>query len=74
MAAEKDMQSTGLRRRGANSDLALVIRAIQQEIEGSGKSIGYRTMWQRLRNDNRMVVSRETVQHALIVDSDGVSS
>ena len=31
-------------------------------------------MWQRLRNDHRIVVSRETVRHALrIVDPEGVS-
>ena len=68
------LQRKGLRRRGANSNLGLVIRTIQQEIEGSGKSIGYRAMWQRLRNDHRIIVSRETVRHALrIVDPDGVS-
>ena len=62
-----------IRRRGANSDLGLVImRTIQEELEGSGKCIGYRTMWQRLRNDHRMVVSRETVWHGLrILDPDG---
>ena len=31
------LQRKGLRRRGANSSLDLVIRTIQQEIEGSGK-------------------------------------
>lgn len=68
------LQRKALRRRGTNSNLGLVIRTIQQEIEGSGKSIGYRTMWQRLRNDHRIVVSRETVRHVLrIVDPDGVS-
>ena len=44
------VQNKGLRRRGANSDLGLVIRTIQEELEGSGKCIGYCTMWQRLRN------------------------
>ena len=33
------LQSKGLRRRGANSPLGLVIRTIQQEIEGSGKCV-----------------------------------
>ena len=64
------LQSKGLRRRGANSPLGLVIRTIQQEIEGSGKCVGYRAMWQRLRNDHRIDVSRETVRLALrIIDA-----
>ena len=68
------LQSKGLVRRGANTDLGLVIRTIQQELEGSGKSIGYLTMWQRLRNDHKFVVSQETVRHALrILDPDGVA-
>ena len=68
------LRSKGLVRRGANTDLGLVIRTIQQELEGSGKSIGYLTMWQRLRNDHKFVVSQETVRHALrILDPDGVA-
>jgi len=68
------LQSKGLRRRGANSPLGLVIRTIQQEIEGSGKCVGYRAMWQRLRNDHKIGVSRETVRLALrIIDPDGVA-
>ena len=48
---------------------SLVIRTIQQEIGGSGKCVGYRAMWQRLRNDHRIDVSRETVRLALrIID------
>ena len=67
-------QRRGLRRRGNHADLGLVIRAIDQEIRGSGSCIGYRAMWQRLRNDHGLVVSRETVRHALrIIDPDGVS-
>ena len=51
-----------------------VISAIEQELEGGGSCIGYRAMWQRLRNDRGMVVSRETVRHALrIIDPEGVS-
>lgn len=68
------LQNKGLKRKGANCDLGLVIRTIEQELQGSGRSIGYRAMWQRLRNDHRMVVSRETVRHAMrILDPDGVA-
>ena len=38
------LQSKGLRRRGANSPLGLVIRTIQQKIEGSRKCVGYQAM------------------------------
>jgi len=68
------LQRHGLRRRGHHTDLGLVISAIKQELEGSGSCIGYCAMWQRLRNDHGMVVSQETVQHALwIIDPEGVS-
>ena len=68
------LQRRGLRRKGHRTDLGLVINAIKQELEGSGSCIGYRAMWQRLRNDHGMVVSRETVRHALrIIDPEGVS-
>jgi len=68
------LQRRGLRRRGHHTDLSLVISAIKQELEVSGICIGYRAMWQRLRNDRGMVVRRETVCHALrIIDPEGVS-
>ena len=68
------LQRLGLRRWGHHTDLGLVISAIEQELEGSGSCIGYRAMWQRLRNGLGMLVSRETVRHALrIIDPEGVS-
>ena len=64
----------GLRRRGNYVDLGLVISIIEQETEGSGSCIGYRAMWQRLRTEHGITVSRETVRQALrIIDPDGVS-
>ena len=67
------LKRKGLRRRGKQAELGLVISTIEHELEGSGSSIGYRAMWQRLRNDHRMVVSRETVRHALrIIDPERV--
>ena len=59
------LQMRGLRRRGHHTDLGLVISAIKQELDESGSYIGYSAMWQRLRNDRGMVVSRETVRHPL---------
>lgn len=68
------LKRKGLRRRTDHTDLGQVIRAIEQELEQGGNGIGYRAMWQRLRNEHRMVVSRETVRHALrIIDPEGVS-
>ena len=42
-------------------------------MEGSGSCIGYRAMWQRLRTEDGMIVSRETVRQALRIAPDGVS-
>lgn len=55
------LRRRGLRRRGNHVDLGLVISTIEQEMEGSGSCIGYRAMWQRLRTEHGMTVSRETV-------------
>ena len=63
----------GLKRRQNVSDLRTVIVAIEQEQEGSGSNIGYRSVWQRLVTGRGLVVSKETVRHALrIIDPDGV--
>lgn len=55
------LRRRGLRRRGNHVDLGLVIGTIEHEMEGSGSCIGYRAMWQRLRTEHGMTVSRETV-------------
>lgn len=65
--------SKGLCRRRNHSDIEEVIAAVERELDGSGSLIGYRQMHQRLRIDYGLVVSRETVQHALkLLDPDGV--
>lgn len=46
------LRRRGLRRRGYYVDLGLVTSTIEQEMEGSGTCIGYRTMWQRLRTEH----------------------
>ena len=68
------LNTKGLRRRKHPSDLGDVINVIEMEIEGSGSCIGYRAMWQRLRNDHKLVVSQNTVRQALkLIDPDGVT-
>ena len=65
--------SKGLCRRKNHSDIEEVIAAVERELDGSGSLIGYRQMHQRLRVDYGLVVSRETVRHALkLLDPDGV--
>lgn len=46
------LRRRGLRRRGNCVDLGLVTSTIDQEMEGSGTCIGYRTMRQRLRTEH----------------------
>ena len=68
------LNTKGLRRRKHPSDLEDVINVIEREIQGSGSCIGYRTMWQRLRTDYKLVVSQNTVRLALkLIDPDGVT-
>ena len=63
--------SKGLCRRRNHSDIEEVIAAIERELDGSGSLIGYHQMHQRLRVDYGLVVSSETVRHALkLLDPD----
>jgi len=67
------LQSRGLRRRRNPDNIWTVVTKIQQELNGSGKCIGYRQMHQRLRVIYGLVVSRETVRRSLrILDPIGV--
>ena len=48
-------------------------QAVEEELRGSGSNIGYRQMTQRLVNDYRLVVVRETVRELIkILDPEGV--
>ena len=68
------LNTKGLRRRKHPSDLGDVINVIEMEIQGRGSCIGYRAMWQRLRNDHKLVVSQNIVRQALkLIDPDGVT-
>ena len=68
------LRQLSLRRRGHRSDGWDVIAAVEEELKGSGSSIGYRLMHQRLRIDYRLHVDRETVRQVLKgLDPDGVN-
>ena len=63
----------GLRRRNNTSDVDTVLKAVETELNGSGRIVGYRGMWQRLQQDHNLVIGKETVRHVLrIVDPEGV--
>ena len=65
--------SKGLCRRKNHSDIEEVIAAVKRELDCSGSLIGYRQMYQRLRVNYGLLVSREIVRHALkLLDPDGV--
>ena len=67
------LKSKGLCRRKNYSSLQEVVNAVKKEISGSGNSIGYRQMHQRLITDHCLVVKRETVRIILRrLDPEGV--
>jgi len=50
-----------------------IVDAIQEELRGSGSSVGYRTMWQKLVVEHKLSVRKEFVRNALrIMDPEGV--
>ena len=64
----------GLRRRKNHSDPEAIVSAVEQQLKGSGRLLGYRQMHQRLRLDYGLVLSRETVRTTLAsLDPEGVS-
>ena len=68
------LRCRGLRRRANHSDPRQVCRAIEEELRGSGSTIGYRQMTQRLVLNYGLVVDKETLRELLkILDPDGVS-
>ena len=69
------LRARGLRRRGNSSDPRQVCRAVQEELRGSGSTIGYRQMTQRLVVNYGLVVDKETVRELLkILHPDGVAA
>ena len=67
------LKSRRLRRRENASRITEVINAVREELRGSGNSIGYRQIHQRVLVDHSLVVARETVRIILkTLDSEGV--
>ena len=63
------LRARGLKRRGNCSDPRQICCTVQEELRGSGSTIGYRQMTQRL------AVDKETVRALLkILDPDGVAA
>ena len=48
----------GLRRRNNTSDVDTVLKAVETELNGSGRIVGYRGMWQRLQQDHNLVIGK----------------
>lgn len=64
-----------LRRRKNYTDLNDVLGAIQDELNGSGRLLGYRAVWQKLKTERNMAVNKETVRHAMrLLDPEGVEA
>ena len=59
---KRELKSRRLRRRNTASRITEVINAEEEELRGSGNSIGYRQMHQRVLVDHSLVVARETVR------------
>ena len=69
------LKRMGLRRRVActRHQLERVVIAIQQELQGSGRFLGYKSLWRRLCNKG-ILVPRDVVRHALLqLDPQGVA-
>ena len=67
------LRNQGLFRRRNYSNPQEIISAVERELRGSGSSIGYRLMHQRLRNDYGLVVDKKTVRLTLkTLDPEGV--
>ena len=69
------LRCRGLGRRANRTDPRQVCEAIEEELRGSGSTIGYRQMTQRLVVDHGLVVGKETVRELMkILDPYGVSA
>ena len=67
------LKQLGRSRRIFKSSIDEVIDSVEQELSESGANIGCRQMHQRLVNDHRLTIDRETVRCALkVLDPEGV--
>ncbi|TMS11885.1 hypothetical protein E3U43_019276, partial [Larimichthys crocea] len=58
---ERRLKDAGLTRRINYTPVATVQAAISKELKGSGQLLGYRAMWQILKQNHSLVVRREDV-------------
>ncbi len=67
------LRRMGLKRKNLNFDIENVIQCISNELRGSGSSMGYRAMHQKLRSMYNLQVDQETVRLYLkMLDPQGV--
>ena len=72
---KRQLRQMGLRRRlGVYAPITDVIAAIIYEINGSGKGLGYRSMWKRLAQEHDIRVRRDTVLELMwLIDAESVN-
>lgn len=70
---QRILKDLGLKRKNKNENLPAIVAAIIKELEGSGSCLGYKAMWQRLRQLYGLDVYRETVLDLLrVLDPEGI--
>ncbi len=70
---KRRLRNAGLTRRTDYTPIGTVNAAITHELTGSGQLLGYRTLWQTLRQKYFLTVKRDDVMHAICrLDPSGV--
>lgn len=59
------LKNRGCTRREQSTDMSIIVRAVEEELRGSGSIIGYRSMHQRLTTDHQLIVTRNIVRQVL---------
>uniref|UniRef100_A0A3P9IEL3 Integrase core domain-containing protein n=1 Tax=Oryzias latipes TaxID=8090 RepID=A0A3P9IEL3_ORYLA len=62
---ERRLKDAGLTRRLNYTPIATLRTAISEELKGSGHLLGYRAMWQILKQKHSFVVRRDNVMHLM---------
>ena len=69
------LKNRGCTRRGQSTDMGIIVRAVEEELRGSGSIIGYRSMHERLTTDHQLIVTRNIVHQVLKkLDPEGVQA
>ena len=69
------LKNRGCTRRGQSADMSIIVRAVEEELRGSGSIIDCRSMHQRLATDHQLIVNRNVVSQVLkILDPEGVQA